>query len=372
MKTLILVGGGHAHLYVIKKMKSSVKTGLNVILISEMDKQYYSGMASGSLEGYYSEDDMSVDLNDYCQKHDIRFIKNTVISVEPNSKEIKLGDGSRIYYDYLSFDIGSTAKTNLDTTGGECFYVKPLYRIKEINSKVTELAKLNKHVQNINIVVVGTGAAGIEVGLATKILAESKGMMVRLTFVGSNFTPTSGMNTTSEKSLLKIQMLWEDIQWVHNDPGTQIVDNDLQLESGKKLRYDILIIATGVKGPELFNQSGIKVDENNYMLTNEYLQSVQFCNIFGAGDCIKVNINASIPKNGVYAIKEAKVLVKNLENVIGGKPLKAFKPQKRFLSIIALREGTAIAVYKPFVWMGKVPFIIKKWIDQKYMQRIKR
>ncbi|HBH12800.1 MAG TPA: hypothetical protein DDX29_06775, partial [Clostridiales bacterium] len=61
-----------------------------------------------------------------------------------------------------------------------------------------------------------------------------------------------------------------------------------------------------------------------------------------------------------------------LELFISGKPLIAFKPQKHFLSIIALQEGLAILVYNHFSWVGKMPFHIKEWIDRNYMKRLKR
>lgn len=368
----MLVGGGHAHLYVIKHMKSSLKARLHVVLVSNHDKQYYSGMASGSLEGYYSEDDMSVDLMGYSKKHHVNFIKNTVQSVNPDSKALLLGDGTTLSYDYVSFDVGSVAKTNLFTKDHDCFLVKPLTSIYDIRAKILDLCVNQNPEKIIKFVVVGTGAAGIEVGLAAKTLAESKKMKVDLTFVGSSSEFISGLQAHPDKDQMNTHTIWQDIQWTLKDPALEISQNEILLQSGKKINFDILILATGVKGQALFTLSGIKTDDLDFMIVNDYLQSNQYPTIFGAGDCVSFDKPLNVPKNGVYAIKAAKVLVTNLEHVILGKPLVAFRPQKYFLSIIALREGLALIVYNHFTWMGRLPFYIKKWIDQNYMKRLKR
>lgn len=368
----MLVGGGHAHLYVIKNMKSSVKARLQVILISTMDKQYYSGMASGTLEGYYSEEDMSVDLNAYCKKHHIKFIKNTVVSFNPDSKYLLLSDGSTVDYHYVSFDVGSNAKTNLSINDSNCLFVKPLTFIYNIRANIMDLCEKRDHMQVIKIIVVGTGAAGIEIGLAAKTLAESKHMKVNLTFVGAGSEFICGIHAKAKTPRMETHAIWQNIHWELKNPGIEINQNEILLKSGKKIQSDVLILATGVKGPDLFKQSGTKTDDYHFMVVNKYLQNDQYTTIFGAGDCVSFDAPFNVPKNGVYAIKEAKVLVRNLEKVIFNKPLIAFKAQKHFLSIIALQEGRAILVYSHFSWEGKMPFYIKKWIDQNYMKRLKR
>lgn len=371
MDALILVGGGHAHLNVIKNMKYSLKTKLQVILISSMDKQYYSGMAAGSLEGYYSEDQMTVDLPDYCNKHQIKFIKSTVVLVEPELNYIVLSTGQRITYNYISFDIGSIARTDLTIKESECFYVKPLNLINEIKEKILSFKEQNDQSKTITMIVVGTGAAGIEIGLAARALAKSKNISLKLIFVGSSFRILNQDIAERGKKFLTTQAVWHEIDWVLNDPGVEIEQNALILKSGKKLDFDLILLATGITGGRLFKDSIIKTDKNDFMVVNKYLQNENYPNILGAGDCVTLNSKVRIPKNGVYAIKQSKVLSRNLENLIYGKSLIPFKPQKVFLTIVALGYGMARLEYGSIVWTGRIPFLLKKWIDQNYMFKLK-
>lgn len=372
MKTLILVGGGHAHLYVIKKLKKALKTKVNVILISAMEKQYYSGMASGSLEGYYSEEEMTVDLESYCQKHAIHFIKSSLVSIDPVSNLIVLSDGQEHHYDYISFNTGSIARRDLLIDESNCFYVKPLNVIHDIKESVLNLCQENKSSEMIKIVVVGTGAAGIEMGFAAKNLIESNNKKAHLLFVSSSHHVLKGLPDKAKSYLFQNNALTSDVEWLLNDAGLSIEANSLLLKSGKKRDFDIAMITTGIKGSEIFETANLSVDKSNFMKVNDCLQNESYANILGAGDCVTIHSEMNIPKNGVYAIKEAKVLSQNIENLLSEKALVSFKAQKKFLSIIALKKGTAILTYASFAWTGKIPFMLKQWIDQKYMLKLKR
>jgi len=236
MVTLVLVGGGHAHLYVMKHLKSWLKERLQVILVSNYDKQYYSGMASGSLEGYYTEEDMSVDLEAYSHKYKVKFIKNRVQSLNPDAKYLLLGDGSTINYDYVSFDVGSVAKTNLFTNDHDCFLVKPLPSIYDIRTKILDLRMNPNSEELIKMAVVGTGAAGIEVGLAAKTLTVSKKMKIEITFVGAG---SEFIRELQLKDQINTHDIWRDIQWVLNDPAIDISHNEVLLQSGKRIEFDL-------------------------------------------------------------------------------------------------------------------------------------
>lgn len=101
LKTLILVGGGHAHLYLIKQMISDKLQGYRTVLISSESEQYYSGMASGYIEGTYTEKDFTVDLPRLCSKSDVVFIKDTLILINPATKILETASGKIYKNDYL-------------------------------------------------------------------------------------------------------------------------------------------------------------------------------------------------------------------------------------------------------------------------------
>lgn len=132
MKTLILVGGGHAHLYLIKKMISEKLEDFKTILISSGKKQYYSGMVSAYLESLYREKDFSVDLSNLCEKSEVLFTEDEVVRINPKNKTIETKKGMTYDYDLLSLDMGSDI-VGKNIPGAQEFstMVKPLQQLAD-------------------------------------------------------------------------------------------------------------------------------------------------------------------------------------------------------------------------------------------------
>ena len=62
-KNLVLIGGGHSHLNVLKSFAMNKIDGLRITLISDVYETPYSGMLPGYIENDYSLDDIQIDLN---------------------------------------------------------------------------------------------------------------------------------------------------------------------------------------------------------------------------------------------------------------------------------------------------------------------
>src|SRR5690606_13824618 len=140
------------------------------------------------------------------------------------------------------------------------------------------------------------------------------------------------------------------------------------LSDGSILDFDALVNATGLKPSPLIRDSGLTTDDAGALLVDAHLRSVADRRIFGGGDCIALE-GRPLPKIGVYAIRAAPVLHGNLLAALDDKPMQSFKPQRRFLSIMNLGDGTALATRNGLWWQGPVAFRLKDWIDRRFLQR---
>ena len=125
-KELILVGGGHSHIEVLRRFRMRPEPGVRVTLINPHPDAQYSGMLPGLIAGHYSEEDTNLDLFKLSQACGSRFIEDKVIGLDPDKKTVLCARRGEISFDVLSINIGSQSPTpkNLEIKHG--LGVKPI------------------------------------------------------------------------------------------------------------------------------------------------------------------------------------------------------------------------------------------------------
>ena len=66
LRDLVLIGGGHSHVQVLKKFAMNPVAGVRITLVSESGLSPYSGMLPGYISGAYSEKDINIALGPLC------------------------------------------------------------------------------------------------------------------------------------------------------------------------------------------------------------------------------------------------------------------------------------------------------------------
>ena len=86
MKNLLLAGGGHGHINILKRLIKSPLKDINITLITDYGRQYYSGMLSGFVEGIYTEDEISFDVRELSKRANVNYVEEEIISIDKNKK----------------------------------------------------------------------------------------------------------------------------------------------------------------------------------------------------------------------------------------------------------------------------------------------
>jgi NADH dehydrogenase FAD-containing subunit len=156
-----------------------------------------------------------------------------------------------------------------------------------------------------------------------------------------------------------------------NTPVTSFSSGAAWTRDGHEIPCDVPVLATGISPPGVFRASSLTTGQDGGLWVDQNLRSVNHRCLFGGGDCISYRREA-LPKLGVFAVRQGPVLFHNLQAALEGEPLKPYKPQKRFLYILNLGDGTGLAVYGSLVWRGRLSFMLKHRIDEKFVSRYRR
>lgn len=362
-KTLLLVGGGHAHVYLINKIIKE-KQNFKTILVSSSQYQFYSGMASAYIENIYSDKDIIFDLKKLCKLGQIEFFEEKVVGIDPKNKNVILKSGKKIDFDVVSFDTGSELKIDNKYLNNErVIGIKPLTNLKKTKEKLRNLK-----LKEIKFLVIGGGAAGVELSFALKELEKQLNKKIKVHILDRGDTLLSTFPKKVQDAVNgKIDQ--SDIVLHLNEEVEEIKDTQLITKKGLILDYDLILWAGGPASNQMYKNSGMSVDEKGYMVVNQFLQNIDFEYIFGAGDCISIQNFSQIKKVGVYAIKEAPYLWRNILNYFACKSLESYIPQNEFLLIISLGNRKGVLSYKNIVLNGSLVWKLKNYIDKDFMKK---
>lgn len=376
-KDLVLIGGGHSHAIALRMMAMDPIDGLRVTLISDQSHVPYSGMLHGYVTGIYSYDDSHIDLRALANFAGANFIRSRVVGLSPSEKRVVLAERPEISFDIASINIGSTPILE-PIEGAEEFAIP----IKPVPVFLRHWDKIVEKVQRapkepFTIAVVGGGAGGVELCLAIhkrleKIVLShtdsSEHINTHLVHSGASFLDT---HSPQAGALIEPILRNNGIQVVLEETVVEIDAHGLSCESGTRINADAVICVTGARPAAWIAESGLAVDARGFIEVGETLESISHPGIFAAGDIANMAWDPR-PKSGVFAVRQGKPLMENLQAAALGKTLRRYAPQKNFLSLVSTADGSALALRNSTAKHGKALWWLKDYIDRKFMRRFSK
>jgi selenide,water dikinase len=367
MKRLVLIGGGHSHIEVLRRLALRPETAAETVLISTHSTTVYSGMLPGAISGHYRLDECRVDLARLARRAGAHFIEARVNGLHLDAKLAFCADGRSLAYDVASIDIGSRPAT-LGVPGAS----HNALAIKPIETFMQRWEDIVAHARDLPIgyrlLVVGAGAAGVEVLLA---------MQHRLIRAGAR-DPRFGLATDSAQILpahapraqrIFTRLLRErQVDTYCGERVVRVMPRAVLLADGKEIPADLIVWAAGAAAPLWPGACGLATTAHGFVLVNSYLQSVNRPEIFAAGDVAELRGNPH-PKAGVYAVRQGPALAANLRRALNGAPLVVFHPQRRALALISTGDRHAVASRGCLAVEGAALWRCKDWIDRRFVGR---
>ena len=120
---------------------------------------------------------------------------------------------------------------------------------------------------------------------------------------------------------------------------TRVEAGAVHLEGGERLPADAVVWVAGAAALPIFAGSGLETDERGFVRIRPTLQCLGHDEVFAVGDCAAWTAGPGLAKAGVYAVRQGPVLAHNLIARIRGERLRAYRPQRDFLSLLNLGDG---------------------------------
>jgi len=278
-----------------------------------------------------------------------------------------LNDGTRLEYDVVSIDVGSTPPTaGVDGASRYAVAAKPFISFARRWDRLIAAAEAG---QLRNLVVVGAGAAGLELVLAMqyRFTQTRAAHAVRFAVVTDAPCPLPEGGNRARAALERV-LAQREINVYLNSPVTSVESNTVVVSGSTRIASDATVWATGAAAPAWLKQTGLEVDARGFLRVDDHLASISNPAIFAAGDCATIE-GRHYPKSGVYAVRQGPVLAENLRRALNGERFSSYRPQARALALISTGERYAIASYGRWMLEGAPVWRWKDYIDRKFMRR---
>ena len=255
-KHIVLIGGGHAHVQVIKALHEKARgEHIKVTLIDALQSACYSGMVPGCAVGSYRPEEALIDLEKLAEWSSITFVNDAVVDVDFESKQVFIAQTCEpIPFDVVSIDIGSVSR-DLEVIPGAIEHSIPTRPIHKLVGRLDQAMRLHgEHQEHLDdggdsvpphIIVVGGGIAGIELALSvtTRWQESFPAASCTLLNAGSELIPNE-----SQSARRKLEEILQDkrIRVRHNAMVQEVKKDCVVLEETNDIiRHSICVWATG-------------------------------------------------------------------------------------------------------------------------------
>ncbi len=373
LRDIVLVGGGHSHVGVLKSFGMKPIPGVRLTLICTDMHTPYSGMLPGYVAGHYEYDEVHIDLSRLAVFAGARLYRDEVIGLDRAGQTVLCRNRPPVPYDQLSINIGSTPQLHQVTGAAEhAIAVKPIQRFND--RWLALLERVKTHPGKTTIAVVGAGAGGVELLLAmqwrlrselTKLGRQPDELVFHLFTGVADILPT---HNTGVRKRFESVLAMRNVIVHRNAEVKQVFAGRLQTALGESLEADEIVWVTRAGGAAWLNETGLALDAEGFIQVQDTLQTVTDPNVFAAGDIASM-VNYKLEKAGVFAVRQGPPLTENLRRAVGGTTLASYRPQTTWLALISTGDKYAVASRGWLGFAGDWVWTWKDWIDRRFMRK---
>lgn len=348
---------------VLLRLQDFIRKGFRVTLISPSPYHYYSGMGPGMLSGFYRPQEARFHIRRMVEDRGGVFVAGRVLSIDAPNRLVRLSDNESLSFDVASFNTGSHVP--VAWTGASLERLVPVKPVLNLFLARREILDLLKQ-RSLHLVVVGGGAAGVEVAGNLQGLVRNGRMNAHISLLaGHGLLPDA---PSRARRLAHRFLVNRGIDVLEGARLRSIRGREILLSDGSVFECDLAFIAVGVTPSRIFADSGLPTGPRGELFVDTTLRSIAFPYLLGGGDCVAVE-RMGLAKVGAYAVRQNPILYHNLMAALEGGPMISFSAVGSPMLILNMGDGTGILWKKRFTLAGKMAFRLKHFIDGRFMRK---
>jgi NADH:ubiquinone reductase (H+-translocating) len=385
---IVIVGGGAGGLELATKLGERLgrRKRARITLVdrsrTHIWKPLLHSVAAGSLRRSQHE------LDYIAQAHwrHFRYRNGEMIGLDRAAKTIALaatqdGEGreispkATISYDTLVIAVGSV--TNDFGTPGAADHAVPLETAEQASRFNHRLVNACLRAQDqdapvrpgqLHVAIIGAGATGTELAAelhhtARAIIAygldkidPERDLRIVLIEAGDRILPALP-ERISESTHDLLTRLGVEVRT--GARVAEVLEDGVKLADGEFIPSELVVWSAGVKAPDfLGNIAGLETNRINQLEVRTTLQTTFDDNIFAIGDCAacpRPGFPQGVPPRAQAAHQQSDFMVKQLDNLLSGKPLREFA-YRDFGSLVSLGAYSTIGSLMGFL-IGRSFFV---------------
>ncbi|SKA72808.1 NADH dehydrogenase [Clostridium sp. USBA 49] len=379
---IVILGTGYAGIHSAKLLHKKFKKNTNVE-ITLIGKDPYHTLMTELHEvagGRVEEDSVKISLKRIFSGKRVNVVLDEIKSIDFKTQKLKSEDNT-YDYDYLILGAGSEPAffgvPGVEENGFTVWSLEDALKIREhIENMFRKAAKeknADKRKKMLTFVVAGAGFTGVEtIGeliewkktLCKKYDIDEKEVNLILVEALDKILPilNDKLITKSEKYLLK-----KRVEVLKSSPIISVDKDFITLKNGRQIQTNTLIWTCGVQASKFAANLGLKTGRAGRIVTNEYMQSVDYKNVYVVGDNSYLEENGKgLPQIVETALQTSETAVYNIISDMENKEKKSHKSNYHGL-MVSIGSRYAVASLAGISMSGFFAMLMKHLVNLHYL-----
>lgn len=327
MRKLLLLGAGYGNMRILLRLlNKDLPKDMEITIVDRTPfhslKTEFYALAAGTA----SDTEIRVALPVHEQ---LKVVGGEIEKIDPDKKEVVLGDGQVLTYDELVIGLGS-----VDNFHGVPGAAEHTYSIQTIGKSRTTYQTLLGLGSGATVGIVGAGLSGIE--LASELRESRPDLQIKL------FDRSPRILRDFPERLSNFVKDWFDennVEVVANSNITRVEKTVLH-NHDETIEVDAVVWTAGIKPCEVIEDMEIQKDRSGRVVLNQYHQIPSHTDVYAVGDI------AALPHapSAQLAEVQAEQIVQVLRLTWKGEPLMEKMPElklKGFMGSLGKKQGFA-------------------------------